>query len=464
MVAALLSAGLSAALVATILLPIQSVLPELLDAPRDATAWAVTITLLTNAIATPIAGKLGDMYGRRRVLLSLLALQLVGAVTAALAATVGQLIVGRGLQGVAMGAIPLGIAIMRDRLPARSLGPSIGFMSATIGLGGALGLPLAGFVTMHLDWHALFWISGAMSLTSILLILWLVPESPVRARGALDVLGGVLLAGALTALLLGITQGQAWGWVSWPTLGALAGGSIVLGVWVAWELRVSNPIADLRVAFRPTVLLTNLTSTALSFAVFAGNIIFPQLLAAPAGRGMGAGLSLEATGLVLLAGSVALVVASPIAGRLLLWAGPRMMLCLGGVISVAAYVLALCAGGSALLLTVSSILVGLAAGTSYAAMPTLIMRAVPITDTGAANGLNALMRAIGTTLAAASIGTVYATGAVSIAGQSVPSDPAFTLTIVLALGAGAIGAIIALMIPGGGRRHTGEAASAHGRA
>jgi len=464
MIAALLSAGLSAALVATILLPIQSVLPELLDAPREATAWAVTITLLTNAIATPIAGKLGDMYGRRRVLLCLLAVQLIGAVVAGLATTVGQFIVGRGFQGAAMGAIPLGIAIMRDQLPARSLGPSIGFMSATIGVGGALGLPLAGVVATHLDWRALFWISGALSLTSILLIVWLVPESPTRARGALDVIGGVLLAAALTALLLGITQGQAWEWITWPTLGALAGGSVVMGVWVVWELRADNPIADIRVALRPTVLLTNVTSAALSFAVFAGNIIFPQLLVAPAGGGLGAGLSLEATGLVLLAGSIALVIVSPIAGRLMRWAGPKMMLCLSGAISAAAYALALCAGGSAVLLTVSNILVGVAAGTSYAAMPTLIMRSVPITDTGAANGLNALMRAIGTTLAAASIGAVYATGAVSVAGQSVPTDSAFSLTILLALAAGALGTIIALTIPHGGRRDPGDAEGGRGRA
>lgn len=234
-----------------------------------------------------------------------------------------------------------------------------------------------------------------------------------------------------------------------------------MGIWIVWELRADNPIADIRVAFRPTVLLTNVTSAALSFAVFAGNIIFPQLLLAPADGGLGAGISLEATGLVLLAGSVALVVVSPIAGRLLRWAGPKMMLCLGGAISAAAYALALGAGGSAALLTLSTILVGVAAGTSYAAMPTLIMRSVRITDTGAANGLNALMRAIGTTLAAASIGAVYGSGAVSVAGQSVPTDSAFSLTLLLALAAGTIVTLIALTIPDGGRRAPGAAEPGH---
>lgn len=446
-VTALLTAGFSASLVATIVLPIQSALPELVGAERAATAWAVTVTLLASAVATPIAGKLGDMYGRRRVLLALLALQVAGSVIAALSLTIAPLIVGRALQGFAMGAIPLGIAIMRDALPARLLGPSIGLMSATIGIGGALGLPLAGVVVTYWDWHTLFWISGAVAVVSIVLVRWLVPESVTRAPGAFDIAGGVMMAVGLTCLLLALSQGNAWGWASPATLGWGGVGAVVLVAWGWWELRIPNPIADLRLAAQRTVLLTNLTSAALSFSIFAGNIIYPQLLAAPANSGFGGGLSLQTTGLVLLLGSVALTVASPIAGRLIAVIGPRMLLVLGGLISATGYAIPLAAGGNAGSLIIGTVLMGVAAGTAYAAMPTLIMRAVPLSDTGAATGFNALLRAVGNTIAAAAIGAVYAASTQGGGAQAFPTDTAFTVSIVIALSAGLGGALIAVAIP-----------------
>ena len=147
-IAVLAFAGMGASFMQTILLPIQSELPLLLDESRDVTAWAVTVTLLVAAICTPISGRLGDMYGKKTVALVLLGLLVLGSVVAALSPSVAFLITGRGLQGMGMGVIPLGISILRDVLHRERLGSGIAMVSATLGVGGALGLPISAFVSV----------------------------------------------------------------------------------------------------------------------------------------------------------------------------------------------------------------------------------------------------------------------------------------------------------------------------
>ncbi len=442
-VCALLSAGLSASFVVTIVLPIQSELPTLLNAPAADTTWVVTATLLSSAVATPVTGKLGDMYGRRRVLLTLVLLQFIGAVIAAASSSVAPLVVGRALQGLAVGVIPLGIAIMRDELPRERLGPAIGMMSATIGVGGALGLPLAGFVAQHLDWHALFWISGALAAASFVLVRRFVRPSTARSAGRLDLVGAIALTGGLSCLLVALTRGDAAGWLSPATLATGGTGAALLLAWCGWELRTPNPIADLHLASRPGVMLTNLASAALSFSLFTGNIVYPQLLSAPADES-GAGLSSDATGAVMLSQSLAIVVASPIAGRALQTVGPKLLLATGGLLAAVAYGLSLHSGASIWAVLVAGALLGIAAGTAFAAMPTLIMVAVPVAQTGAANGLNALMRSVGNAFSSAVMGTILASQVAA------PTGEAFRLCFTLALIAGTVGLALALVMPDAG--------------
>lgn len=227
-VSVLAFAGMCAAFTQTILIPIQGELPLLLNASSSDTAWVITITLLVAAICTPISGKLGDMYGKRRVALVLLGVLMLGSVVAALSPTVAPLIVGRGLQGMGMGVIPLGIAILRDTLPADRLGSAIALVSATLGVGGALGLPISAFVTEHFDWHALFWVAACLGLIAFVLMAFFVPESRLRVGGRVDVIGIIGLAVGLSGVLLAISRGNDWGWTSTRTVGFLLGGVAVL--------------------------------------------------------------------------------------------------------------------------------------------------------------------------------------------------------------------------------------------
>lgn len=445
-VAVLALAGMGASFTQTILIPIQGELPQLLSASSADTAWVITITLLVAAICTPISGKLGDMFGKRRVALVLLLVLVAGSVVAALSPTVGFLIVGRGLQGVGMGVIPLGIAILRDVLPADRLGSAIALVSATLGVGGALGLPISAFVTEHFDWHALFWVAAGIGAITLALMAVLVPESTLRIGGRVDVVGVVGLAVGLSGVLLAISRGNDWGWTSPHTLVLLIGGLVVLLVWGWLELRIAEPLVDLRVSARGPVLLTNLASVAMGFGLFSSQIAFPQLLELPTAAG-GLGLPLMQASLILMPAGLAMLAMSPVAGRLERQWGPKPLLISGAAVIAVGYSIAVFLDLQVWHILLINVLIGIGIGLGYAAMPTLIMRAVPESETGAANGLNTLMRSLGTATAAAAIAAVLAQSTVDVNGSAVPSSDAFQTAFMFGLAAAALCTLIAAFIP-----------------
>ncbi len=445
-VAVLALAGMSASFMQTILIPIQGELPELLGAAREDTAWVITVTLLVSAICTPISGKLGDMYGKRRIALILLALLVTGSVVAALSPTVVPLIVGRALQGTGMGVIPLGISILRDTLHKDRLGSAIALVSATLGVGGALGLPISAFVTEHFDWHILFVVAAVLGAICFGLVAWIIPVSTLRTAGRFDVGGAIGLALGLVGVLLAVSKGNEWGWGSAGTLVLLIGGVVVLLGWGWYELRRANPLVDLRVSARGPVLLTNLASIAMGFALFASSIVFPQLLELPVLTG-GLGLSLLQASFVLMPSGLAMLAMSPVAGRIERSIGPKPLLVAGAAIIAVTYLAAVSLDLQVWHVAVINTIIGIGIGLGYAAMPTLIMQAVPAHETGAANGLNTLMRALGTSVASAAIAAVLADASTEVGGVAIPNGDGFRTAFLLGLVAAVICTVIAACIP-----------------
>ncbi|MFT4051356.1 MAG: MFS transporter [Microbacterium sp.] len=440
-VAVLAFAGLSASFMFTLLVPIQSKLPELLDASREDTAWVVTATLLAAAVVTPIAGRLGDMYGKRRIALVLVAVMIAGSVIAALSHGIVGMIVGRALQGAVTGVIPLSISILRDVLHEDRVDGAIALISATLGVGGALGLPLSATVTEAGDWHAVFWVSAGLGVAVVVLIAWIVPPSTLRTAGRFDYLGAAGLAVGLIGILLAVSRGNEWGWSSGATLACGLGGVAVLLGWGWYELRISEPLLDLRVAARRPVLLTNIASIAMGFALFASNVLFAQQLELPTDVG-GFGLPLLTASLMVMPAGLVMMVLSPSSGRLARTVGPRLLLVLGAIALIVAYGFVLLFLSSVWHIFVANVLVGVGIGFGYASMPMLIMRSVPQEETGASNGLNALFRSLGTSSAAAVVGAVLASMSTVRDGVQVPTPAAFDLSYAL----GAVAAVIALVL------------------
>lgn len=444
--AVLAFAGLSSTFMFTLVIPIQSELPVLLDSSRDDTAWVVTITVLASAIVTPIAGRLGDLFGKRRVVLALVGSMIAGSALAALSDGLVWMLVARGLQGVMAGVIPLGIAIMRDVLHPQRIPSAIALMSATMGVGGALGLPVSALIVEAAHWRGLFWLSAVLGALVFVLVAVIVPPSTLRASGRFDVWGALGLAAGMSGVLVAVSRGSVWGWGAPITIGTAVSGIAILAVWVRYQMRTRDPLLDLRVAARRPVMLTNLTSLALGFGLFASNVIYPQILALPAAGGVGLGLSLFAASVAVMPSGLVILLLSPVCGRLAARWGPKPLMIVGAAAILAAYVFSLAWHDEVWQIIVANVLVGVGIAFSFSATPLLILRSVRQEETGALNGLNALHRSVGTTMASAVVGVVLA--AFTVPGMSDhPSAEGFQIAFGIAAAGAAFATVIALFLP-----------------
>ncbi|MEO7079850.1 MFS transporter [Rhodococcus sp. BP22] len=446
-VAVLSFAGVVVALMQTLVIPLIPQLPTLLNTSASNTAWVITATLLAGAVAVPMMGRLGDMYGKRRMLLVGLALLVVGSVIGALSASVVPLVFGRILQGFAAGVIPLGISVMRDVLPAKKLASSIALMSASLGVGGALGIPAASLIAEYASWHYLFWAAAALGVFVIGLVIAVVPESKVRTGGRFDFAGAASLSAALITLLLAISKGSSWGWTSAQTLGMLAASLVSFVFWGWWELRTAEPLVDLRVTVRRQVLFTNLASIFVGFALFAMSLVFPQVLQLPTSTGYGLGQSILAAGLVMAPSGLVMMLVAPISAHITTTRGPKVTMMLGALVIAVGYLLGTITLSAVWLLVIISIIIGAGIGLAYGAMPALIMGAVPASETGAANSFNTLMRSLGTSFASAVAGVILAQMTISTGAVSVPSEAAFHVTMAVAAGASILAFVLCIFIP-----------------
>ncbi|KHK98788.1 MFS transporter [Microbacterium mangrovi] len=448
LVVVLALAGIVVSLMQSLLIPLIPELPKLLSADPTDTTWAVTATLLAAAVATPTVGRLGDMFGKRRMLLISVALLVVGSVIGALSTALVPLVVGRVFQGLAAGVIPLGISIMRDELPAERLGSATAMMSASLGVGGALGLPAAAFIADKADWHALFWVSAVLGTIAFALVATLVPESRVRSGGRFDILGAVGLSVALVCLLLGISKGSAWGWNSPLTIGLLVSALVVLLVWGIWELQTPAPLVDLRVSARRQVLLTNVASLIFGFALFGMSLVLPQLLQTPTATGYGLGQPLLVVGLVMAPSGLVMMAVAPLSAAISRVAGAKVSLMIGAAVVACGYGLNIVLMGEVWQLVLVSIVIGGGIGIAYGAMPALVMGGVPRSETAAANSLNTLMRSIGTSISSAVAGVILAQMVIAFGPVIVPTQDAFRVVMAVSAGASVVALLVASFLPG----------------
>ena len=444
-VAALALAGTVAAIMQTLVTPLIAELPRILHTSSSNAAWVITVTLLVGGVCVPVSGRLGDLVGKRRMMLICV---VIGSLVCALSTSVVPMIVGRGLQGMGMGMIPLGIALLRDVLPAEKLSGSIALVSASMGIGGAIGLPLAAAVAQYADWQLLFWGSAALAVIVGVLIFVVVPDVPAGAKGQrFDAIGAIGLAIGLVALLLAISKGADWGWASGTTLALFAVAVLALPAWGRWELRTRDPLIDLRTTARPRVLITNAASVLIGVGMYSFMLIAPQLLQFPKATGFGLGQSMLAAGLWIAPGGIMMMVISPLGGKLINARGPKLALTCGAVVMAAGYALALPLMGTAWGIMLSGIVINSGVALAYGSMPALIMSSVPLSETAAANGFNTLMRSLGTTIGSAVIGVVLAHMTITLGGYTLASENGFRTGLLIGCGVALVSAAVASFIP-----------------
>ncbi|WP_284979855.1 MFS transporter [Arthrobacter sp. fls2-241-R2A-200] len=331
--------GLSFAVLQSLVAPALGTIGKDLGVATSDASWVLTAYLLSASVLTPILGRLGDMVGKRKVLIVVLVLLLAGAVIAALAPNLTVLIVGRVLQGAAGAVMPLSIGIVRDELPKERVSVTIGLLSAIFGIGAGVGIVAAGPIVESLSWHWLFWLPAGLVVIALLGAIFGMPESPVRTPGKLDWLGTAIVSVGLVAVLLAISEGQAWGWGDGKTVSLLIGGGVALIGFVVVELRVAEPLIDVRLFRHRGVWTAHIVALAFGFAMFGTFVLVPTILQLPTVLGYGFGKSVSEAGLYLLPTVIAMVISGVIAGALIRKVGPKIPMILGAVSVTVAFVI-----------------------------------------------------------------------------------------------------------------------------
>ena len=444
--------ALAFALGQTTLIPAVGELMLRLHTDPSGVAWTLTGYLVSAAVCTPILGRLGDMFGKRRMLVIALVVFAAGCMASAVSTTLATVVAGRVLQGAGGGVFPLCFGIVRDEFPRERVRGAIGLVAAIAGVGGGLGFLIGGLIVDNASYHWIFWTGAGMGVLAAAAVAALVPESPVRRPGRVDLRGAAVLGVGLVLPLVAVSQANSWGWLSASTLGLIAAGLAILAGFVALQRRTGEPLADVALLVRRPVLMTNAATLLVGFGMFDSFILLPQLAEAPLATGYGLGLGATRVGALLLPASLVMLVVGPLSGILGNRFGSRLPLAIGGLLASLGLALLAWRHGSQLELGGFNAIVFAGIGLAFAAMPNLIIDAVDPAQTGEATGFNALVRSVGSSLGSQVTAATLAGGGVVLAGsgaaaRAFPADAGFTTAFLIGSAVGLCAAGLAIVIP-----------------
>lgn len=435
------------ALQSSVVVPLVAHIPRIFDVGAAEASWIVTGTMLGASLAAPVISRMADMYGKRRIVVVTLAVVAFGTLLVAVSDVFIVAVAGRVLQGCAMALTPVAMSIVKDVLPSERVGSGIAVLSGTMGLGSALGLPVAGLLFWLWGWPALFWATAVLAVVLAVAAWRVLPPSAGLGGRRFDLVGAALLALALTPLLLVISQGDDWGWRSRTTLVALATGLAAAVAWVPWELRSSDPLVDVRLAVSRPILLTNVATLLVAGGMLANMYLASQQLGAPRDVRGGLGLSSEAVGAAMMAPAGILLVMTPVVGRLLARVGGRRVLLLGALVMAAAYIARIWLDGSVLAVVTGAVLVGVGISLGLSAQPMIIMAAVPQGQAASANGINSLFRTVGTATSIAGVAALTSVTSTTFRGAEYATESTFELAFAGCAVLMLVAALLVLCVP-----------------
>ncbi|MEU8841777.1 MFS transporter [Streptomyces roseus] len=446
---ALSLAAMVVSMMQTLPVPILGLIRTDLGTSTANVSWVTTATLLSAAVFTPLLGRFGDQHGKKPTLVAVLGVMVVGSVIAAVATSLPLLILGRVLQGAATAIFPLALSVLREEVRPQKLPGAMALVSGTLAFGSGLALVATGLLTSgsDADYRNAFWMATGFATLALLAVAFLVPATRHKTGGRTDFLGALTLGITLLLLLLPISQGHEWGWTSGRTLGSFAGAAVMTAVWVFTELKVSEPLVDMRMFVHRPVLMANLAGILVGFGMFANFLGVSYLVQMPqklTGYGFDASI-LRASVQFLLPGAIVSLLASPIGGQLVRHRGPRVALGLAAGLGAVGFGWLALDHGHTFSVIGAGLIVGAAVSFGYAAMPAVIMASVPHHQSGIANGINSISRSTGSAIGSAIVTTILASKTIEHLPAGVPALPAesgFTLTFWIGAVAFALVAVI----------------------
>ena len=436
-------AGVAYAVLSSAVVPALPTIQHNLHASETGITWLLTGYLLSASVGTAILGRLGDMYGKQHVLVWTLVVLAGGTLLAALAHSLPLLIAARVVQGVAGGIFPLAFGIVRDEFPRERVAGSIGLLSAILGIGAGVGIVAGGVIVEHLSWQWLFWMPLVAIVVAAFCTSRFVPESPVRVPGKINWFAAALMSSGISAVLIAISETTVWGWGSAKTLGLLVAGLLLCAAWVLVDARSREPLIDMGMMRIRGVWTTNLTAFLLGAGMYSSFIVLPQFAQLPKSTGFGFGASVVVSGLYLLPSTLGMVVVGFAAGAIAARFGSKLAAVVGSAITAAAFGLIAAAHAHPYEMLLSAALLGIGIGLAFAALGNLVVQAVPAHQTGAAGGMNTVMRTIGGAIG----GQIAATFIADHTANGLPALAGFTDTFLMATGFLVVCTLAALLIP-----------------
>jgi EmrB/QacA subfamily drug resistance transporter len=447
---AVLALGVASyALLQSLVVPVLPTIQHSLHTSQNTVTWVLTAYLLSASIFTPILGRIGDKVGKERMFVVTLVALTVGSLLAAVAGSIGVMIVARVIQGVGGGVLPLAFGIIRDEFPRTKVAGAVGAMAALIAVGSGLGIVLAGPIVDHLSYHWLFWIPLGMTTIGAVAAHIVIPESPVRSGGKISWLAAVLLSGWLVALLIAVSQAPQWGWTSLSVVGLIAAAVVLAAAWYLVETRSAHPLVDMRMMRIPAVWTTNLVALLFGIAMYSTFAFLPAFLQTPSSAGYGFGAGITESGLLLLPMTVTMFVLGVVSGRMAARFGSKLVLIAGSAVSVVPFVMLTLAQSHKWEILLAMAILGIGFGMAFSAMSNLIVDAVSPEQTGVASGMNANIRTIGGSIGAAVMASVVTSGA---APNGLPQKSGYTHGFMM-MGIASVGAALAALLIPAARRN-----------
>ncbi|SMG42267.1 Major Facilitator Superfamily protein [Rhodococcus rhodochrous J3] len=402
------------------------------DSNASTVGWAVTAFLLVSAASAAVCGRLGDMYGRERILMVLLAVAALGSIVSAVGDSLTSIIIGRAIQGVAGAILPLCIGLAREHLPASRVPVAVALISGSAVAAGSASLLVAGLLIDNASWHMIFVVAAVYAVFALLLVWFVLPwRRPIGTSEKIDYLGAVGFAGAVAAILLGVNKSQAWGWSDARTLGLILGGIVALTLFVRWELRIPSPIINVRLFTDRKFSLTMLATVAIAAGPLGViTMIIPIIMQTPSTGDFGLGLSATHAGWLSFIGSLFGFACTPLSGRISAAVGSRASMLLGTSLFIVGIVVMLTAHHSVVAMTAMVVVVSVASAFAYTAIPNLIVESVPEHNTSETTGTNAVLRTAGQGVGTSIATMLLAFAATPLAGINMVGGMLIVLSVV----------------------------------
>lgn len=419
--------------------------------------WLITSYLVIGAGSAALAGRLGDIFGRRRLMLGMLTIAFVGSLVSTFSVNYSMLLAGRCLQGLTGAILPLCVGLVRENLSPKQVPMGIGLMISGASAGTACGLVIGGMIVDHYSWHGVFFASALFAVAAFIAIYWALPSSPrVRMDGRLDWIGGILFVPAIFALLLAITSGPKWGLFDGRTAITVAVGLALMALWIRASLRTANPLFDVRLFANRQVFIANAVTALVAMSTLQITLVFSLLLQAPTWTQIGLGATATLAGLAKLPSNISSLAAGPLSGWLTSRGGGRTTMITGGVLTTSGWLLAMFYNDSILVITLILILISFGATMQFAVGPTILAGAVPPERTSEAAGMMTVMRQAFLGIGAQMVSVLLATSTVMTpgGGASYPTTGAFFLTMGVIVSLCIVATLLAFALP----RNAGVAA------